>query len=108
MFYKWKSTQGVLIAVMMFCTSVITAQQVPEPIISEYVQPDLQSISFKNRDVARKATKERAGTWLRLSGWIDQGYAWSSLRPASGKNTPIGLNDQHEEYQLNQLYYLKL
>ena len=105
MFYKWKSTQGVLIAVMVFCTSALVAQQGAAQIpISEYVQPEYERISYKNRDVASKATKARDGAWLRLSGWIDQGYAWSSLRPASGKNTPIGLNDQHEEYQLNQLY----
>jgi hypothetical protein len=105
MFYKLKSTKSVLIAMTMFCASTISAQQGNSPVvISDYVQPDFERVSYKLRDVASRATKAKEGAWLRLSGWIDQGYAWSSLRPASGKNTPIGLNDQHEEYQLNQLY----
>ena len=105
MFYQWKLTQGVLIAAMVFCTGTIFAQQGTAPIlISDYVQPDYDSVSYKIGDVASRATQEKEGAWLRLSGWIDQGYAWNSLRPASGKNTPIGLNDQHEQYQLNQLY----
>jgi hypothetical protein len=105
MLFKSKLTRSVLIAVMMFCTSVISAQQGNAPIlISDYVQPEFDRVSYKLSDVASRATKEKDGAWLRLSGWIDQGYAWSSLRPASGRNSPIGLNDQHEEYQLNQLY----
>ncbi|MBT4693720.1 MAG: porin [Planctomycetaceae bacterium] len=107
MFYKWKSTQGVLIAVMTFFTSPLVAQQgAAQNPISEYIQPEYERISYKVREVARRATAAKDGPWLRLSGWMDQGYAWSSLRPASGKNTPVGLNDQHEQYQLNQLYLI--
>ena len=105
MFYKWKSTLVVLIAVMMVYTSALVAQEARNS-ISEYIQPEYERISYKINEVARRATEAKVDQLLRLSGWIDQGYAWSSLRPATGKNTPVGLNDQHEQYQLNQLYLI--
>ena len=75
MFYQWKLTQGVLIAAMVFCTGAIFAQQGTAPIlISDYVHPDYDSVSYKIGDVASRATQEKEGAWLRLSGWIDHGY----------------------------------
>jgi len=93
-----------MIAMLLFSTAPIVGQQQEQTgWLNDYVLPEYESVSYK---IADRMTKVKDGSWLRMSGWLDHGYAWSSLRPASGKNTPVGLNDQHEEYQLNQLYLI--
>ena len=56
---------------------------------------------LQNRAIVRR---EKNDAWFRPSGWVEMGYAWNSSKPASGRNTPLGFVDQHQELQLNQLY----
>ena len=66
-----------------------------------------QPVSFGLKDSLKgivKKDREKRERWLTPSGWMEIGHSWNSSRPASGRNGPIGFNDQHNQFQLNQLY----
>lgn len=48
--------------------------------------------------------QENKRSWFTPSGWMNAGYTWNGARPASRRNGPIGFNDEHSRFQLNQLY----
>ena len=57
-------------------------------------------VSYKIADkLQNRATvrREKNDAWFRPSGWLEMGYAWNSAKPASGRNTPLGFVDQHQE-----------
>lgn len=68
-----------------------------------YIQPVSMEVkdTVFGKSLRRNQEKER---WFTPSGWADLGYTWNTTQPASGKNGPIGFNDQHNQFQLNQLY----
>ena len=69
--------------------------------------PAFYPVSYKIADkLQSRATvrREKNDAWFTPSGWVEMGYAWNSSKPASGRNTPLGFVDQHQELQLNQLY----
>ena len=57
-----------------------------------------QPVSFGLKDslsgIAKK-DREKRERWLTPSGWMEIGHTWNSSRPTSGRNGPIGFNDQH-------------
>ena len=67
----------------------------------------LYPVSYKIADKLQNRAavrREKNDAWFTPSGWVEMGYAWNSSKPASGRNTPLGFVDQHQELQLNQLY----